>query len=57
MVDVDGAVAGQVNGLAVYDMGTTSFGKPSRITAQTFLGRDGVINIEREANLSGRDPR
>ncbi len=54
MVDVDGAVAGQVNGLAVYDMGTTSFGKPSRITAQTFLGRDGVINIEREANLSGR---
>ena len=54
MVDVNGAVAGQVNGLAVYDLGTISFGKPSRITARTFLGQDGVINIEREANLSGR---
>ena len=54
MVEVDGEVAGQVNGLAVYDLGTISFGKPSRITARTFLGREGVINIEREANLSGR---
>ena len=54
MVEVDGEVAGQVNGLAVYDLGTVSFGKPSRITARTFLGQEGVINIEREANLSGR---
>ena len=54
MVDVDGEAVGQVNGLAVYDLGNISFGKPSRITAKTFLGRDGVINIEREAQLSGK---
>ncbi len=54
MVDVKGAVVGQVNGLSVYDLGTFSFGRPSRITAKTFLGRRGVINIERESQLSGR---
>jgi len=54
MVDVEGAVVGQVNGLSVYDLGTFSFGRPSRITAKTFLGRRGVINIERESQLSGR---
>jgi len=54
MVDVDGEVVGQVNGLAVYDLGDFSFGKPSRITAKTFMGRRGVINIERESQLSGR---
>ncbi len=54
MVDVDGSVVGQVNGLAVYDLGDFSFGKPSRITAKTFLGRRGIINIERESQLSGR---
>jgi predicted ATP-dependent protease len=53
MVDVEGAVAGQVNGLSVYDLGTFSFGRPSRITAKTFMGRRGVINIERESQLSG----
>jgi lon-related putative ATP-dependent protease len=54
MVDVDGAVTGQVNGLAVYDLGIFSFGRPNRITAKTFLGKRGVINIERESQLSGR---
>jgi predicted ATP-dependent protease len=54
MIDVTGGVVGQVNGLAVYDLGDFSFGKPNRITAQTFSGRRGVINIEREAALSGR---
>ena len=54
MVDVDGAVAGQVNALAVYQIGDFQFGRPSRITAETFMGKDGVINIEREAKLSGR---
>jgi predicted ATP-dependent protease len=43
-----------VNGLAVMQLGDRMFGKPSRITARTFLGTDGVINIEREAKLSGR---
>lgn len=54
MVDVEGAAVGQVNGLAVYDLGDISFGKPSRITAKTFMGRRGVINIERESQLSGK---
>jgi predicted ATP-dependent protease len=43
-----------VNGLSVYDLGDYMFGKPSRITARTALGNAGVINIEREADMSGR---
>lgn len=54
MVDVTGKVVGQVNGLSVHDLGDFTFGRPSRITAKTFVGRRGVINIEREAQLSGR---
>jgi lon-related putative ATP-dependent protease len=54
MVDVAGAVAGQVNGLSVYDLGDFSFGKPSRITSRIYLGRAGVVDIEREAKLSGK---
>ena len=54
LVDVDGSVLGQVNGLAVYQMGDFSFGKPSRITAKTFMGRGGIVNIERESKLSGK---
>ena len=54
MIDADGAVVGQVNGLSVYDMGDYAFGKPSRITAKTSMGRAGIINIEREAKLSGK---
>ena len=53
MIDTKGAVVGQVNGLSVYDLGEHAFGKPSRITAKTSLGRAGVINIEREAEMSG----
>ncbi|MBI2850088.1 MAG: AAA family ATPase [Chloroflexi bacterium] len=53
MIDTEGAVAGQLNGLSVYTLGDITFGKPSRITARTFLGRGGVINIERESQLSG----
>ena len=54
LLETTGSVMGQVNGLAVYDLGDFSFGRPTRITAQTFAGREGVINIEREASLSGR---
>lgn len=54
MIDVEGAVVGQVNGLSVYSLGDITFGKPSRITAKTFMGRGGVVNIERESQLSGR---
>jgi len=54
LIDVTGERVGQVNGLSVYDMGSYAFGKPTRITASTAMGRQGIINIEREANLSGR---
>jgi ATP-dependent Lon protease len=54
LVDTSGSVVGQVNGLAVYDLGDYAFGKPSRITAKVSLGASGIINIEREAELSGK---
>ena len=54
MIDTQGEVVGQINGLSVLDMGDYAFGKPTRITAQTSVGRAGVINIEREADLSGK---
>lgn len=54
LLDVEGAEVGQVNALAVYQIGDISFGRPSRITAETYLGKRGVINIEREAKLSGK---
>ncbi len=53
LIDVDGEVVGQVNALAVYQIGSFSFGRPARITAETFMGKDGVINVERESKLSG----
>jgi Lon-like ATP-dependent protease len=52
-VDTTGTALGQVNGLAVYDLGHHRFGKPSRITASVGLGREGIINVERQAGLSG----
>ncbi|MEW6424670.1 MAG: AAA family ATPase [Bacillota bacterium] len=54
LVDTEGAVVGQVNGLSVVDIGDYVFGKPSRITAKTFMGQEGVVNIERETRMSGR---
>ncbi|HAF70861.1 MAG: ATP-dependent protease [Acetothermia bacterium 64_32] len=54
IVDMSGAKVGQVNGLAVIDLGDFAFGKPSRITANVFAGKDGVVDIEREAKLSGK---
>jgi ATP-dependent Lon protease len=53
LIDSDGMVVGQVNGLSVYNLGEYMFGKPSRITAKTSLGKAGIINIEREAEMSG----
>lgn len=54
LLDVEGTHVGQINGLAVYQVGRISFGIPARITAQAYAGRSGLINIEREADLSGR---
>ncbi len=53
LIDVAGDVVGQVNALAVYQIGEISFGRPSRITAETYMGRHGIVNIEREAGMSG----
>jgi lon-related putative ATP-dependent protease len=54
IVNTSGEKVGQVNGLAVLDMGDYSFGKPSRITAKTYAGRAGVVNLERETKMSGK---
>ena len=54
LIETEGAVAGQINGIAVLSLGDYSFGKPSRITARTYLGDSGVVNIEREVKMSGR---
>ena len=53
MIDTDGVAVGQVNGLSIYQLGDYTFGKPSRITAVTQVGRGGVLAIEREVKLSG----
>jgi lon-related putative ATP-dependent protease len=54
IVDTAGEKVGQVNGLAVLDLGDYSFGKTQRITARTYAGKAGVVNIERETKMSGR---
>jgi lon-related putative ATP-dependent protease len=54
MIDTSGRVVGQVNGLSILDTGEYSFGRPSRITAEASVGSSGIIDIEREAELSGR---
>lgn len=52
-IDVSGEKIGQVNGLSVISLGDISFAQPNRITASVSVGKEGVINIEREAELSG----
>ncbi len=54
LFDFSGEKVGQVNGLALLDIGDYVFGKPSRITVATYLGRRGIVNIERESKMSGR---
>lgn len=53
LIDTKGERVGQINGLAVYGNGHYSFGKPTRITASVSLGNGSIINVEREAGLSG----
>lgn len=52
-IPTDGAEVGVANGLSVVELGDRPFGRPSRVTARTFLGTRGVVNIEREIKLSG----
>ena len=54
LIDTSGEVTGQVNGISVLPLGDYNFGKPSRITARTYVGKAGVINIDREIELGGR---
>jgi lon-related putative ATP-dependent protease len=54
MIDTEGEKVGQVNGLEVLDLGDFAFGKPTRITTSLGVGREGLIDIEREAKLGGR---
>lgn len=53
LIDIKGKKVGQVNGLSVIILGDIDFGIPNRITCSTSLGKDGIIAIEREAELSG----
>lgn len=53
MIDTKDRKVGQVNGLAVMSVGEYMFGKPSRITANTYMGKGGIVNIERETKMSG----
>ena len=52
-IDTSGSVVGQINGLSVIDMNDYRFGHPSRITANVFMGQEGVVNIEREVKMTG----
>jgi predicted ATP-dependent protease len=53
LIDTEGYAIGQVNGLSVVSLGDFSFGRPSRVTASVGLGREGIIDIERESTLGG----
>lgn len=53
LIDTAGAQPGQINGLSVYLMGETAFAQPTRITATTRIGEGNLIDIQREASLSG----
>ena len=52
-IDTEGSVVGQINGLTVSQLLDYSFGAPVRITANVYMGQEGVVNIEREVNMTG----
>ncbi len=53
LIDTKGSVVGQVNGLSVAAVGRYAFGLPTRVTARTFAGKEGVVQIDREVELAG----
>ena len=53
LIDTSGFKVGEINGLTVMTIGDCSFGKPAKITANTYTGKSGIINVEREVELSG----
>ena len=54
IVDLKGNKVGEINGLSVLDVGDYSFGRPNKIVAKTYFGKDGIVSIERESKLSGK---
>lgn len=53
-IETEGTAVGQINGLSVLGLGSHQFGRPSRLTARTWMGSKGVVHIERETDMSGR---
>lgn len=53
LINTDGEKVGQINGLTVMTIGDYTFGKPAKITANTYTGKSGIINVEREVSMSG----
>ena len=53
LIDTEGSKVGQINGLSVMEMGDVAFGRPSRVTASVAVGREGIVDIERQAELGG----
>ncbi len=53
LIDTEGTQVGQINGLSVMELGDFTFGRPSRVTASVAIGRDGIVDIERQAQLGG----
>ena len=53
LISTKGQKVGELNGLTVMSVGDYTFGKPTKITVNTYTGREGIINIEREVELSG----
>jgi lon-related putative ATP-dependent protease len=53
LIDIKGSEVGQINGLSVMEMGDFAFGRPSRVTASVGVGREGIIDIERQAQMGG----
>ena len=53
MIDIEGDIVGQANGLSIYDLGDFSFGRPSKLTARVAAGRGRIIDIQRESEMGG----
>ena len=53
LIDTSGYKVGQLNGLTVMSVGDYTFGKPAKITVNTYTGKNGIVNIEREVEISG----
>lgn len=53
LINTSGSEVGELNGLTVMTIGDYTFGKPAKITVNTYTGKNGIVNIEREVEISG----